>query len=280
MRSIRTCEESKLNTGQSFCPINYAELIGAVIVPKGVKLPDDLTREKFEELCHADRLTRIYPIGLFSNFAKNGGEPQVSAIGYGPSSVTGVSARTDTATLHRFSEQLNRALLRTMDSSYDVYYVDKNNKLYGYNDGTNSLAGQSMSCIYPTAIPHPTDSAKASLTVSFCFEDTQDAMEHFDFVQLGFSVRNVLKGLTEVVFEAQEANKYKLVEKVGGYDLTPLFGDVIAKAAATVLNGATSATYASGIITVVPSNGVGTVSLKSPSVLYENAIKFIEGVPA
>ena len=280
MGYFRTCESNKLNTGQSACPITYADVIGAIIASKGVKLPAELTREKFEELCHADRPERIYPIGIFTNFAKNGGEPQVNTEGYGAPSVTGLNARTDTATMARFSQQLNAALLRTMDVPFDVYYVDKNNKIYGYNDGTEELADQAMSCIYPTAIPHPTDSAKASLTVSFCFEDPQDAMQYLDFRQLGFSVKNVLKGLTDVVLDKQEANKYKLLEKIGKYDLTPLYGDIIAKAAAEVLNGATSATYADGILTVVPADGGGTVSLKAPSVLFEKGIKYIEEVSA
>lgn len=64
MGYFRTCESNKLNTGQSACPITYADVIGAIIASKGVKLPAELTREKFEELCHADRPERIYPIGI------------------------------------------------------------------------------------------------------------------------------------------------------------------------------------------------------------------------
>ena len=105
-------------------------------------------------------------------------------------------------------------------------------------------------------------------------------MTHIDFVKLNFNIKNGLKGLTEVLLVSKEANKYKLIEKIGGYDLTPLHGDTIAKAAAEVLNGATSATYADGILTVVPAGDGGTISLKAPSVLYENGIKYIEGVSA
>ena len=101
-----------------------------------------------------------------------------------------------------------------------------------------------------------------------------------DFIKLDFNIKNGLKGLTEVELVSKESNKYKLIEKIGGYDLTPLHGGAIAKAAAEVLNGATSATYADGILTVVPADGGGTVSLKAPSVLYENGIKYIEGVSA
>ena len=39
MGYFRTCESNKLNTGQSACPITYADVIGAIIASKGVKLP-------------------------------------------------------------------------------------------------------------------------------------------------------------------------------------------------------------------------------------------------
>lgn len=279
MRSIRTCESAQLNTGGSMCQIDWGKIKGAILMEHGQKLPAELTKDKLLELCHADRPERIYPILPFVEYAKNGGDPQVSAVGYGANQFNGLNAQTDTFTLPRFDETLNAKLLQCATKEWNAYFFDEK-RLYGYNDGTEILAGFSMSTVYPTATPFSTGSAKSTMTVSFCHTDIEDTYSHIDFIDLKINLKNVLKGLTEVLLTSKEANKFVLVEKIGGYDLTPLFGDVIAKAAATVLNGATSATYASGIITVVPSNGGGVVSLKSPSVLYENAIKFIEGVPA
>lgn len=279
MRNIRTCESAQLNTGGSMCQIDWGKIKGSILVAKGQKLPAELTKDKLLELCHADRPERIYPILPIVDYAKNGGDPQVSAVGYGPSQFNGLNAQTDTFTLSKFDETLNAKLLQCATQEWDAYFFDEK-RLYGYNDGTDILAGIPMATVYPTATPFSTSSAKSTMTVSFCHADIEDTYTHLDFLDLKINLKNVLKGLTEVLLVSKEANKYLLVERIGGYDLTPLFGDVIAKAAATVLNGATSATYSNGVITVVPSNGGGDVSLKSPSVLYESGIKFIEGVPA
>lgn len=276
MRSIRTCESALLNTGGSACQIDWGRVKGCIIVERGQKLPAELTKEKLEELCHADRPGRIYPIPAFTEYAKNGGEPQVSAVGYGPNQYNGLSAETETFTLPKFDETLNAKLLKCATKEWDVYFYDEK-FLYGYNDDTDILAGMPMSAIYPTVTPFSTSSAKSTMTVSFCHTDIEDTLMNIDFVKIDFNIKNALKGLTEVLLVSKEANKYKLIEKIGGYDLTPLYGDPIAQAAAEVLDGVTSATYANGVITIVPANG-GTVSLKAPSVLYEKGIKYIEGV--
>lgn len=281
MREIRTCVKSRFNTGNSACQIDFSKLKGAIVLEHGQKLPKGLTPEKLIELCHADRPERIYPIMTFVEAAKNGGEPQVGNTGYGAPGVTGVNARTDTLTLDKCYDQLNAHLLKVMDIPFDVYFWDNRFVLYGYNDGTDILAGIPMSCIYPTIVPFATSGAKASLTVSFCHDDPQDNMENFDYIQLKFNPKNSLKGLVDVVFEKTEgnANQYKLIEKIGGYDRTSEFGDLIANKAAEVMNNVTSATYADGIITVVPKDS-GIPSLKAPSILCENGIKGIEQVAA
>lgn len=277
MRNIRTCESALLNTGGSACQIDWGKIKGCIIVEKGQKLPAELTKDKLEELCHADRPGRVYPIPSFVEYAKNGGEPQVGATGYGPSQYNGMSAETETFTLPKFDETLNAKLLKSANKEWDVYFYD-DKFIYGYNDGTDVLAGMPMSTIYPTVTPFSSSSSKSAMTVSFCHTDIEDLLMNVDFIKPSFNVKNGLKGLTEVVLVSKEANKYKLIEKIGGYDLTPLYGDAIVKAATEVLNGATSASYADGIITVVPKNGGDAVSLKAPSVLFENGIKYIEGV--
>ena len=116
------------------------------------------------------------------------------------------------------------------------------------------------------------------MTVSFCHEDAEDSQLHFDYVQLDFNPKNFAKGLVDVVFEKAEAeNAYKIIEKIGGYDRTEEFGTLLADGAAEALNNVTSATYANGVITIVPKDGA-TPSLKAPSVLYEKGIRGIEQV--
>ena len=276
MRKIRTCKGSRFNTGGSACKIDWEKVKGSIMVEHEVKLPADITGDKLAELCHADRPDRIYPVFPFLEYAKNGGEPQVNALGYGGNQYNGLNAQTDTFTLARFDEILNAQLLNNANKEWDVYFWNRDYQLIGYNDDTDLLAGIPMSTVYPTVTQYPTSGAKSTMTVSYCHEDTEDSHLNFDYVQLDFNPKNFVKGLVDVVLEkADSDNTYKIIEKVGGYDRTEEFGALLADGAAEVLNNVTSATYAEGVITIVPKDGA-TPSLKAPSVLFEKGIKGIE----
>lgn len=278
MRKLRTCKGAQFNTGGSACKIDWGKVKGAIMVKPGTKLPAGMTSEELAELCHADRPGRIYPIFPIYEYAKNGGDPQVSAIGYGGSQFNGLNAQTDTFTLERFDEILNAQLLKCANKGWNVYFWNGDNLLIGYNDGTDLLAGIPMSTVYPTVTQFPTSGAKSTMTVSFCHEDAEDSQLNFDYIQLDFNPKNFLMGLVEVVFAKTEGeNTYKLFEKFGAYDRTEEFGALIADGAVEVLNNVTSATYADGVITIVPKVGA-TPTLKAPSVLFEKGIKGIEQV--
>ena len=80
---------------------------------------------------------------------------------------------------------------------------------------------------------------------------------------------------------ATSGNAYKLYEVVGGFDVTGIYGPLIATAGADVLNGSTTAaTYDEGAntLTIAAGSGSSAVSLKAPSVLYGKDIKGIEQV--
>ncbi len=275
MRKIRNCNGTLLSTGKSGCQVDFGKVKAIILVAHGVKLGNSFSQGDFEEKCHADLPNRIYPIKTIVEYAKNGGEPQTSAVGYGGTGVTGVSARTDTFTIDKYSEHLAASLSKCMNKRYDAYYVDENNLLIGLNDGTDVLAGIPMSTVYPTVTPHPTSSAKASLTVSCCIEDARAAIENFDYVQLDFNPLEELEGLIPVDLVEAESGKYKIIETLGGYDRTEEFGATLASAAASVFNGVTSATYADGLLTLVVTSGA-TPSLKAASVLYASDIVGIE----
>lgn len=278
MRPIRTCESAQLNTGVSKCFLDMGKVKGAILVPRGVKLPAELTGEKLLELCHEDIGARVFPIAPFTEYAKTGGEVQANENGYGGVSASGVSARTDALTLDKFYPELNAALLRSMNQPFDVYYWDESNVLYGINDGTDLLAGFPMSTVYPTAVPHPTSSEAASLIVNFAFEDARASMEKLDFVKLSFNPRNYAKGLTlvELVKAGDAGDEYKLLEKIGGYDLTSTYGSLLADNPELV-SGATAVTYDDdkNTLTLTVDSGA-TPRLKSPKLLFEAGIEGIE----
>lgn len=275
MRKIRNCMGISLATGKSGCQIDFGKIKAIILVAHGLTLGNSFTKGTFAEKCHADVPNRIYPIKTIVEYAKNGGEPQTSAVGYGGNGVTGVSAQTDTFTVDKYSEHLAAGLSKCMNRRFDVYYVDENNLLIGINDGSDVLAGIPMSTVYPTVTPHPTSSAKATLTVSCCLEDARAAIENFDYVQLDFNPLDELEGLISVDLVEAESGKYKIIETIGGYDRTEEFGQAIASGASSVLNNVTTATYANGLITITASAGA-TPSLKAPSVLLANDIAGIE----
>ena len=275
MRTIRNCNGISLATGKSGCQIDFGKIKAVILVAHGVTLGSSFSKGVFETKCHADVPNRIYPIKTIVEYAKNGGEPQTSAVGYGGTGVTGVSARTDTFTLDKHSEHLAASLSKCMNKRFDAYYVDENNLLIGLNNGTDVLAGIPLSTVYPNVTPHPTSSAKATMTVSCCIEDARAAIENFDYVQLDFNPLDELEGLIPVDLVEVESGKYKLIETIGGYDRTDEFGAALASGAATVINGITTATYANGLLTITASQNA-TPSLKAPSVLLTNNIAGIE----
>lgn len=276
MRNTRVCESAEMNTGGSGCKVDWGKVKGAILVEHGVKLPANITADELEKMCHADRPGRIYPIHTFVEYAKNGGEAQVSAVGYGANQYNGLNAQTDTFTLPRFDEILNAELLRCANKEWDVYFWDSNRMLIGYNDGTDILAGIPMSTVYPGATPFSTSSAKSSMTVNFCHMDAEDSQLNFDYLKLDFNPANVIKGLTEVMLVENESNKFKIIECVGGYDRTAEFATELSSGASEVFDGVTSASYEDGYLTITP--GEGEISVKSPSVLYEKDVKWVEFV--
>lgn len=277
MRQIRNCVGNSLATGKSGCQIDFGKIKAIILVAHGTTLGNMFVKGSFERMCHLDVPERIYPIKTIVEYAKNGGEPQTSVVGYGGNGVTGISAQTDTFTLDKFSEHLAASLTKNMNKRFDAYYLDENNLLIGVNNGTDELGGIPMSTVYPTVTAHPTSSAKATMTISCCLEDAQATIENYDYVQLDFNPMDELNGLVLVDFIGDQPNKFKIVESIGGYDRTAEFGELIEDNATSVLSGVTTASYdkETQTINVTPVAG-SAVKLKSPIELYDCDIVGIE----
>ena len=284
MRKLRTCDTAQLYTGVSKCAPDFGKMRVAILVKPGYKLPEELTGETLEKLVHANTPERIYGIVGLTEYDKSGGEVQTSATGYGPEQVSGVSARKDTFDLKKYYPELDASLMNTANSEWDVYFIDEDNILHGINDGTDMLAGYPMSSVYGDSTPIPSSSARASMQVVFCHENARISKTKADYRPLGFNLnyKNTVLGLLPVKMEKvdKSGNSYKLFEAIGGYDVTPIYGPLIAEAGNTVINGATSAiTYDDTTKTLTIASTAGAeISLKAASVLYENDIKGIEQV--
>lgn len=275
MRNIRNCKRGLLNTGKSQCPLDLSHIVAAIVVEVGMNWPTDATASSIREACHADRPNRLMPILTFVEYAKEGGEAQASGQGYGGVQVNSISARTDTFTLDKYYPDLAASLSKAMNLPFEVFYVDENDVVYGRRVGDN-LRGFPITTLYGNPTPHPTSSNPATLTVSFAFENARDAIEDFDFIEHDFNLKDSLVSLTEVELVSTATNKYKIVEKVGGLDLTSKYATIITASATSVISGISAATYDSEneVLTLTVSNGA-TPALKAPSALYTAGIEGI-----
>ena len=188
MRTPRTCDSAQLYTGTSKCPPNFGKMRAVILVPPGTKLPADLTAEKLEKLIHAEHSSRAYGIAGLCEYAKNGGEVQTAATGWGPEQVTGVSARKDAFDLEKYYPELDASLMQTANSQRDAYFIDEDNFLHGIDDGTDTLAGYPMSSVYGESSPIATSSARPTMQIVLCHKDAKLSKVRFNYIKLGFEL--------------------------------------------------------------------------------------------
>ena len=278
MSRIRSCASNSFFTGKSVCEIDYDKIKYLLLTKHGVKLQYD-TLDNLRAMCHADLPNRAYGFPQIVNWEPNGGEVQTSQVGYGPNVYNGVSARTDAFTVDKFRHYLRAEILKNVDEEFDMYLIDAKNNLYGINDGTDELAGIPVT-IYPSGNDHPGASDKASLAVNVSYVDVEEYMMKLDVVPLDYAARSAVYGLMPVTLEkvGSTGNNYKLVEYYGKGDATAKFGELISDNVASVLNGATAATYdaTNNYITVTLASDSTAPTLKAASVLEANGIYGIE----
>ena len=278
MSRIRSCASNSFFTGKSVCEIDYDKIKYLLLTKHGVKLQYD-TLDNLRAMCHADLPNRAYGFPQVVNWEPNGGEVQTSQVGYGPNVYNGVSARTDAFTVDKFRHYLRAEILKNVDEEFDMYLIDAKNNLYGLNDGTDELAGIPVT-IYPSGNDHPGASDKASLAVNVSYVDVEEYMMKLDVVPLDYAARSAVYGLMPVTLEkvGSTGNNYKLVEYYGKGDATAKFGELISDNVASVLNGATAATYdaTNNYITVTLASDSTAPTLKAASVLEANGIYGIE----
>lgn len=278
MSRIRSCASNSFFTGKSVCEIDYDKIKYLLLTKHGVKLQYD-TLDNLRAMCHADLPNRAYGFPQIVNWEPNGGEVQTSQVGYGPNVYNGVSARTDAFTVDKFRHYLRAEILKNVDEEFDMYLIDAKNNLYGLNDQTDELAGIPVT-IYPSGNDHPGASDKASLAVNVSYVDVEEYMMKLDVVPLDYAARSAVYGLMPVTLEkvGSTGNNYKLVEYYGKGDSTAKFGELISDNVASVLNGATAATYdaTNNYITVTLASDSTAPTLKAASVLEANGIYGIE----
>jgi len=265
---IRNCitgsTTGTIHTGTSKCEIPHGKVKGAILVPHGFEV-SFASASALTTACHAaNTAERIFPIKTFVEYAKNGGEIQTASVGYGPEKVTGFSAMTEQYTMDNYSDALARNIASVGNKEYDAYFVDEDNFIYGY-EVEGKLLGLPLSYVSATTTPHPTSSEEAQLVINFAHKDAKKAMVMANYEQAGFDVLEAMVGLMEVDLVKTASNKYKVVETVGGYDCTAIFGAKVE----TCITGGTSVSYDSATNTIT---GTGTLGIAACNVLHTNGI--------
>ena len=136
-----------------------------------------------------------------------------------------------------------------------------------------------MNTIHSNATPYPTSSAKSTMTVKFCHEDSRAAIEDADYVKLDFDPRKATLGLVEVLLVkvGTAGNEYKIIEKVGGFDLTSTYGQLIADNANLVAGATSAVSYDAEKETLtIATTGSAVPKLKAPKTLHEAGVSGIE----
>lgn len=272
---FRECKgQEDFNTGRSKCILDPGKIKAVILIPRGFKIPNGLTADKLEELCHADRPNRIYPIKTVEEFAPTGGEANVNATGYGGNKITGYSAYTAALTLDNYDASLKANLMMAKGVEFDGVIVDEDNVLFGTNRDTTGLSGIPLSGVYPSGQDWDSSGQEANLIVNLMFKDYEKYIKTADIMALKFDVVEALKGLVFVDLVKVGENKYKLIEHFGGLNVTGYYADALSKSAVKSFDGGVSAvSYANGELTVTAT---GTPSLKKPSELQKEGIIGIE----
>lgn len=274
MKKYRDCGSETFNTGSSKCPFvpDYVKVI--VLTPEDMVINDDEFETRIEEMIHADRPGRIYPIGQVAEYAPSGGEAQTSQQGYGPSQITSYSELIEVWTMENFDEGLLANLMKLKNQRMRALFIDKNNVVYGQSDTDATIKGYLISSIYPSSVQrYKTSGDNASMAVSLVYDDVEKAWLETKSLQSDVDLVEKAKGLVWVDVEKTESSgtSYRVVEHYGKYNLTTVYGSLLAKS--DVWNNASAVEYVNGVLNITST---GTPSLKSPSALFEAGVKGIE----
>lgn len=278
IKLFRDCGSENFNTGVSKCPF-VPDFIKAIILTssdKTFRMSEFDT--KLDEMAHADRTGRIYPISTIAEYGTSGGEAQTSKVGYGPSQITGYSELIETYTMEQFDGGLKSNLMKLKNESMRAIFIDKNNIVYGEKtDADGDFRGYELGAVYPGGQRFKTSGENATLTVNLVYKDVEKSWSNAVSFSSTIDLLDKAKGLVwvSVIKIGSSGNVYKVVEYYGGFDLTELYGALLGEI--TAWNGVTAVTYnsADGTLSITPSDG-STPTLKAPSALFEAGIKGIE----
>lgn len=233
MEQVRDCGSGRFNTGHSRCPLVPEYIRAIILAERGVKLPTKITLEELEKALHADRPGRLYGVKNVVEFAPNGGEVQTSNTGYGSTEVSGYSAYTAAFTMEKFDAGFRANILRIKNTPMQVWYVDKNNVIWGENDADGSLKGFDLSGVYISGQDNSASGTRANNVLNLMYTDVEKSWMYPKQVSPLFAVVSAIEGLrfVDVVKKDGAANEYYVCDYYDRLNVGQYFSDSLAEIA-------------------------------------------------
>lgn len=274
---LRNCVSGDFVTGGSHCSIDHDKIKMALVYRNdGVTDYAKLIADPSElQSAIADGVVKV--IKTFCEYAKNGGEPQTSSVGYGPENLTGYSPMTDQFTLEDYNEALVSSIVKH-GSSQNMYvlYVDEDNNIYGCMIDDEHIEGFPLNFISVNATPYSSSGSNAQVVVNFAHKDTKLSLEKANFIHSNFDLLSC-EPLTPVTIVQQPGSAsgsitVKIVESYGYYDVTALFGSAN-QLSNGIFTGVTAATYnkSDNTITLTASDNKWGMNTK-PHIFADNGV--------
>lgn len=269
---MRQCAGTSFNSGLAKCPLDPGHIKALILTEHGTKLPGTITASALEVACHADRPSRIYPLKEVVEFEPSGGEVQTSENGYGGTKIVGYSAFSPVWTMADADLGIRKNIAGAKAASFDCYFVDDNNVIYGEWDASGDFCGVALAGVAQGGNLFDTSADSAQLTVTTFVKDYERWLRNIAIQQLDFDVVGALTGLCFVKWEAVTGG-YKLMTVADNLDVTSYYGSLLATNAATAMPSASAVSYNSTTDIV---SYTGTGDLAKPSVLQTVGILGIE----
>lgn len=267
-----SCLDIDINTGIGACPVNFKNIIGVILTPKGFSVStEDLATFKAALIAAAQNVSkaaRIYPLYDFRPLADNSEAPTIQTFSTGQKIVVREGLQDWTFQFIAGGIDLLKKLrlLNAASTSKDFLFIDAENTVMGVADTKNDAL---------KAIPsdsgffwaHPwkqNDGSKvAEYSLQFCFLPKY-INEMVGYVKANFDLPSTVFGLQDVVLTNPSANVTS-----GSYNI-----------AATIANGGENLAdkYEADLVDPavwVATNAVTRAAITISSVTYNAAGYFV-----
>lgn len=277
MEQVRDCGSNRFNTGHSRCPLVPEYIKAVILAERGVKLPAGLTLDALEKGFHADIPNRLYGVRGVVEFAPNGGEVQTSNTGYGPMEVSGYGAYTAAFTMEKFDAGFRANIMRIKNTPMQVWYVDKNNIIWGESAADGTCKGIDLSGVYISGQDNYASGTRANNVLNLMYSDVEKSWMYPKQISASFNIVPVIDGLrfVDVVKKEGAENEYFVCDHYDRLNVGQYFSEALSEV--KCWKGVTAAEYLSASKTFkLTVTGNAVPALVAPSILQTNGVTGIE----